>query len=136
MSMESTPLVGGAAGYVANKALSTEGQQAEQSQRDFLNAVLRRESGAVISQPEFDNGKKQYFPQPGDDPKTIEQKARNRQIAVEGILAEVPTAYRGRLPSLTNPSGDPMGGGRAVSGNVGLPSVDDINAELKRRGQR
>ena len=42
-------------------------------------------SGAVINPEEFENGKKQYFPQPGDDPTTIAQKRQNRQIAQKAI---------------------------------------------------
>ena len=66
----------------------------EQSQRDFVNAVLRRESGAAISNSEFDNARQQYFPQIGDDDKVIEQKRRNRELATRGILAEVPDSEK------------------------------------------
>jgi hypothetical protein len=84
-AMARTPLVGGALEYGANLALSDNSQKAEQAQRDFVNAVLRQESGAAISASEFDNARKQYFPQPGDSPAVITQKARNRQIAIEGF---------------------------------------------------
>ncbi len=77
--------IGGALEMGANKRLSPKTQQAEQAQRDFINAVLRQESGASIAPSEFDNAKKQYFPQPGDSPEVIAQKSRNRQIAVEGL---------------------------------------------------
>jgi len=36
----------------------------EQAKKNFVNAVLRLESGAVISPSEFTNADKQYFPQP------------------------------------------------------------------------
>ena len=74
----------------ANALQSDEQQQVEQAQRDFLNAVLRRESGAVISDQEFDNGRKQYFPQIGDGETVKAQKKRNRDVAMRGILEEVP----------------------------------------------
>lgn len=61
-------------------------QQQEQAERDFLNAVLRRESGAAISPQEFDSGKLQYFPQPGDSKEVLEQKKNNRRLAFEGIV--------------------------------------------------
>lgn len=67
-------------------------QKLEQAKRDFINATLRRESGAVISEPEFDNAEKQYFPQIGDTPAVIAQKKSNREVATRGILAEVPDA--------------------------------------------
>lgn len=63
-------------------------QQMEQSERNFVNAVLRRESGAAISDSEFANAAKQYFPQPGDKPSVIEQKRQNRQIVIDNFFNE------------------------------------------------
>lgn len=60
-------------------------QKVSQAQRDFINATLRRESGAAISESEFDNARKQYFHTPGDKPETLQQKASNRQTAITGI---------------------------------------------------
>ena len=85
---ESLPLVGGVAGMGANFLASNDQQLVEQAQRDFINAVLRRESGAVISEQEFANARRQYFPQPGDDPQTISQKQANRALAVKGMETE------------------------------------------------
>jgi hypothetical protein len=82
-------MVGGLPGvsYVANKAMSPETQQAAQAQRDFVTAILRKESGAAISASEFDNARKQYFDQPGDSNQVKAQKAQNRQTAIQGIQA-------------------------------------------------
>ena len=80
-----TPVVGGLLGAAGNVLLSADQQRVEQAQRDFVNATLRQESGAVIRQPEFDNAKKQYFPQPGDSKAVIEQKRANRQLAIAGF---------------------------------------------------
>lgn len=110
---EKTPLVGGLLGVGANALLGEKSQKAEQAQRDFINAVLRRESGAVIADSEFDNARKQYFPQPGDSKAVIEQKARNRQTAIQGMVAEIPGGLRS-VPTLTNPgasSSPPAQGG-------------------------
>lgn len=60
-------------------------QQYKQAQRDFVNAILRQESGAVINPDEFANAQQQYFPQPGDSAEVIEQKRKNREIAVRTI---------------------------------------------------
>lgn len=76
--MSGVPLAGN---YLTTPAY----KQYEQAQRDFINATLRQESGAVISDAEFANARKQYFPQPGDDPQTIAQKKANRQIAMQSI---------------------------------------------------
>jgi hypothetical protein len=100
---ESVPVVGGALGAIANATMvSPEQQQVEQAQRDFINATLRRESGAAIAASEFDNAKKQYFPQIGDSPEVLAQKSRNRALAIQGILVEVPESQRNSIGS-TNP---------------------------------
>jgi len=70
---------------LGNYLVSNDYQKYDQAQRDFVNAVLRRESGAAISASEFENARKQYFPQPGDGPDVLDQKARNRQLAVESL---------------------------------------------------
>lgn len=85
-ALGNTPLIGGALEATANAALSDNSQKAEQAQRDFMNAILRQESGAAIGKDEFNNGKRQYFPQPGDSQAVIEQKAANRRLAVQGLL--------------------------------------------------
>ena len=82
---EDVPIVGGALGVAGNLALKPKTQQVEQAQRDFVNAVLRKESGAAIGASEFKNAQRQYFPQPGDSKEVIEQKAKNRRTAIQGL---------------------------------------------------
>jgi len=65
--------------------MSPQSQQADQAQRNFVNAILRQESGAAISESEFQNARKQYFPQPGDSAKVIEQKRQNRETAIKSL---------------------------------------------------
>ena len=77
--------IGGALEMGANALLSDKSQQAEQAQRDFINAALRQESGAVIAPSEFENARKQYFPQPGDSKAVLAQKAANRKRVIEGF---------------------------------------------------
>lgn len=95
--------VGGALGAAGNAMLSKEGQMAEQAQRDFINAVLRQESGAVIGESEFSNAKKQYFPQPGDSKEVLAQKMNNRRLAIEGLKV-----MAGPASSLVNYGGKPQ----------------------------
>jgi hypothetical protein len=64
---------------VGNYLLSPEYQQYDQAKRDFTNATLRQESGAVIGDSEFANAERQYFPVPGDSKEVIAQKRRNRE---------------------------------------------------------
>ena len=78
-NLESVPL--GAGNYLR----TPEYQKFDQAKRDFVNAILRRESGAVISDQEFANAEVQYFPVPGDSQEVIAQKRRNRKTAIEGL---------------------------------------------------
>lgn len=82
---EAVPLIGNGLGTILNATQSKEQQQVEQAQRDFINAVLRQESGAAIGLDEFDNAKKQYFPQPGDSAEVIEQKRSNRATQIRAL---------------------------------------------------
>lgn len=84
--VEGVPIIGGGLGMVANKFAASEAQQkVEQAQRDFVNAALRVESGASISESEFQNARRQYFAQPGDTPEAIAQKRRNRETEIESL---------------------------------------------------
>lgn len=103
---------------VGNSLTSPEFRQADQAKRDFINAILRRESGAVISDSEFDNANKQYFPVPGDDEETLRQKAANRQNAINGIARQAGPAYV--MPDTT----DYLSGGPPAPTTTGTPSAD------------
>lgn len=102
---EEVPLVGGALGMAANTMASPEQQQVEQAQRDFINAVLRRESGAAISMGEFSNAQKQYFDQPGDSRAVKDQKRASRQRVINGMLEAVPANMRSNLSKQAVPQG-------------------------------
>lgn len=91
--------------FLENWMVSDDFQNFDQARRDFINAQLRRESGAVISAEEFDNANKQYFPQPGDTKEVLEQKRRNRQTVVDGMKRSAGPTY-GRS---NNDGADPLG---------------------------
>lgn len=78
---------------IGNTVVSDEIKQVRQAERNFLNSILRRESGAVISPTEFANGAKQYFPRPGDDVQTLQQKTRNREVAISALKNEAGNSY-------------------------------------------
>lgn len=121
-------------GAAANWTQSPAQQQVEQAQRDFINAALRRESGAAIADSEFANARQQYFPQPGDSPQVIEQKRRNRELATRGILAEVPESER-RLAQVSAPGAAPSAAGlpagmtRQVGTSGGRPVYEDAQGQ-------
>lgn len=105
-SVQDWPVIGGALGAITNSSLSANDQKAEQAQRDFVNAILRQESGAAIGASEFQNAARQYFPQPGDSKAVIAQKAANRKTAIQGLVRNA-GANAGLSAPMTNtlPSG-------------------------------
>jgi len=98
---------------MGNIAQTPEFQLYSQSQEDWINAVLRDESGAAIGPAEFDSAKTQYFPQVGDGPEVIAQKKRNRKTKELGLWTksgqetDFPTGYK--IPSAGSGSGMPSG---------------------------
>jgi hypothetical protein len=63
-------------------------QQTDQARRNFISAVLRKESGAAIPTDEYANEEKKYFPQVGDSPKVVQQKQKARELAIEALKAQ------------------------------------------------
>lgn len=70
---------------LVNSLVSEPRQQAEQAAREFLAAVLRKDTGAAITSQEFDIYGQTYLPQPGDSPAVLRQKANSRQVALDAI---------------------------------------------------
>jgi hypothetical protein len=119
---------------VGNYLTSENYQSYDQAARDFVNAALRRESGAAISQSEFDNAYKQYLPQPGDSEKVLAQKQRNRVNAIKSIAG---AAGRGYRPPYTFDESGNISGASGASGAPAAPSAPsraDVEAEMRRRG--
>jgi hypothetical protein len=94
-----------------NSLKSEDRQKFEQAQRNFVNAVLRRESGAAIAESEFESAAMQYFPQPGDSLGVLAQKKVNRETVQRNLLRE------GGQPTTTqdNSINDPLGLGFPTS---------------------
>ena len=88
-----------------NYAISQDAQKFKQAKRDFVNAILRRESGAVISDSEFANADQQYFPQPGDGPDVIAQKRANRENALAGLRIGAGQGDEEAPPTIQAPNG-------------------------------
>jgi hypothetical protein len=74
-------------------AQSADIQQYMQASRNFINSVLRRESGAVISPTEFAEARQQYLPQPGDTAETLAQKEANRNLVFNSLKQAAGPAY-------------------------------------------
>lgn len=67
---------------------SGDRQAYEQAQKNFVTAVLRRESGASIAPTEFNTARDIYFPKPGDTTETIKQKAVTRNTVINNFYRE------------------------------------------------
>ena len=74
-------------------------RQWDQATEQFALSVLRRESGAAISPQERVEIQQTYFPQPGDGPETIRQKAIARQTVIEGMVQASQGAYEHFYPA-------------------------------------
>lgn len=125
--------------HLPNGVKSTERQQMEQAQRNFINAQLRRESGAAISESEFANARQQYFPQPGDKPEVIAQKRINRQEVISGMARDGGQSYQ--PPAIFGPNGEivpfgqkPQSASEAAPQTPAQPSRAQLEAEARRRG--
>lgn len=118
---------------VGNFLVSPEYQQFDQAKRNFVNATLRRESGAVISPDEFENANKQYFPQPGDSEEVIAQKAGNRKTVIEGFAKGAGQEYMKEFQSNSKPR-EKSGGGLTV-GKYTFPTQEAADAFRKATGQ-
>jgi len=86
--------VGSKVPLFGNKFVGAEYRQYDQARRNFVNAVLRRESGAVISDAEFENANIQYFPVFGDGEAEIAQKRENRRTTMLGIRSGTGSAMQ------------------------------------------
>jgi hypothetical protein len=64
---------------------SPEQQQVDAARKNFITAVLRKESGAAISPTEFYTEAQKYFPQPGDSDAVIKQKQNARETAIRAM---------------------------------------------------
>jgi hypothetical protein len=84
---------------------SAQQQQVDQARRNFITAVLRKESGAAIGASEFANEEKKYFPQTGDTDTVIKQKQDARELAIKAMGIQAgPQGARNIAPQ-----GDPLG---------------------------
>lgn len=77
---------------VGNFLKSDAYRQAEQTGRELLAVILRKDTGAAVTDSEMQLYSGMYLPQPGDDAATIKQKQEGRKTAIEGIRMGLGTA--------------------------------------------
>lgn len=69
---------------------SADFQKARQAGDEFLQAILRKDTGAAITKDEMSSYGKTYLPQPGDGPDVLAQKQVSRRRALEALKAGMP----------------------------------------------
>jgi len=119
-AVEGVPWIGGGLGKAFNWTASDQQQATTQARKNFVTAILRKESGASISSSEFENEEKKYFPQVGDSDATVLQKQKARETAVKALeLQAGPGAkdIRAHNPSLSEIAP------AAVGGKTGQPTL-------------
>lgn len=120
---------------LTNQFMSADRQQFNQAARNLINAILRRESGAVISRDEFDSAARQYIPQPGDSPEVLAQKRANRISSAQGIMREAGPNYQ-PPQGWGDPSRQPQSGAQAPQGgrrSASAPTTGGLNINAARQ---
>lgn len=79
-------IVGGVP-VVGNYGTSEEYQKASQAGKEFLQAILRKDTGAAITSDEMTEYGGTYLPQPGETPAVLAQKQQSRLRALEALKA-------------------------------------------------
>ena len=85
------PLIGE---YARTQAMTPEQQQYRQAQENWVRANLRKESGAAIGAEEMDKEIATYFPMPGNDAATIQQKKVARQVTMDSMRKAAGVSYQ------------------------------------------
>ncbi|KRR21913.1 hypothetical protein [Bradyrhizobium retamae] len=100
--------VAGAIPMAGNYLQSPQYQRYKQAASAFITAMLRQESGAAVNPAEFDRYEKELFPQPGDDPSVVAQKAQMRAAATEQMRRSAGPGFK--APGSSSPSGKTSSG--------------------------
>lgn len=110
----------------------SEFQVLDNLKNNFISAVLRKESGAVISPSEFEKEDKKYFAQPGETEEVRLKKARLRQQAINNLKAEAGGAY-GQIAEATEVAPIAPQAGDKVSYQSGLQPRDQFTMTPQAR---
>lgn len=82
--------------YAWNDLQTPEGQVYNQALKQFTEARLRKESGAVIGPAELEESRRTFFPEPGDKPPVLERKRKAREGLIKSMQEEAGQAYKQR----------------------------------------
>jgi hypothetical protein len=90
---------------MSNWMASDEGQKYFNAGKNFVAAIMRKESGAQINESEWAMGTALYVPMPGDSKQVLTQKKRNRELAIQGLKAAAGPYARDMVPQTSGATG-------------------------------
>jgi hypothetical protein len=91
--------------YLKNLANPQSRQQVEAAQYDILDSALTLGTGAAYTREQLESYRRSYFPQLGDKPKTIEDKAARLQGLLDAAYKKAGRAApKETQPSMTMPA--------------------------------
>lgn len=115
-------------------------QVAKAAGDEFLQAILRKDTGAAITVPEQELYGKTYLPQPGDSPEVIKYKRQARERAVAALEsgmspAQMVAQEQALMRSGGNAPPAPAVGGGQGSNNKPLSEMSDEELEAIINGR-
>lgn len=115
---------------VGREFQSDDFQVAQQAGTEFLQAILRKDTGAAITKDETESYGRTYLPQPGDGAKVLEAKRQARIRAINalesGMTAQQMLARDRALIRAAEESG--TGDGATGPANTPLPETPDFDS--------
>lgn len=105
-----TQTVAGKIPVVGSALQGANFQKMEQAKSQFITALLRKESGAAIGKEEFTRYDKEFFPQPGDKPEVVAQKAEARRVAIDAMKKTAGPGYKSPTETLKQRTTKSIGG--------------------------
>ena len=117
---------------LGNYLVGEDQRSYRQAVNQFGSALLRKESGAAISQTEYDMVDRTFFPQPNDSKKQIEAKRREREAIIKNLQEEGKGAGRTGTQAQPASQGSTGTGGQA-GGKVVTRAA--LQAENARRNE-
>ncbi len=126
----------GLSSYLPGSMKPDDLKRQDQAERNFVNAILRRESGAAISKDEFASAEQQYFPRAGDSPEVLAQKQQNREQSTAGMAATAGPAMA-KIPTIAKKEPVTKSDGGTANASTKIPAGTqpmDVVAELAKRG--
>lgn len=130
---------------IGREAQSPEYQTAQNQGNEFLQAILRKDTGAAITEQEQQLYGDTYLPRPGDSPAVLEVKKQARARAVEALKtgmtpeqiatterALVNAARRAEGPTPDGGGQSPAPGGQAANPYTGITPEEFAQIDISK----